>query len=162
MVTAHAVPPAPQFKPAPCTRPPVGAVMVSVYGGPVGDPPLLPPLDVNVALQVRAASTSTEVVVLVPAHEPPQPVNVYPLAGVAVSVAVVALPNVTWHVAPLAPHVSPFPVTVPPVGVGPIVSEYVVPPPLDVNVAAHVRGPFRSTQTAALVPEQFPDHPVNV
>jgi hypothetical protein len=122
IVTAHAVPPAPQLIPAPVTFPPVGGVIVSVYGGPVGNPPP-PPLAVNVALQLFAASTSTLVVAAVPLHAPPQLVNVYPDDGAAVSVAVVELPNVTAHVAPPAPHVSPFPVTVPPVGVGAMVSE---------------------------------------
>jgi len=119
IVTAQAVPPAPQLIPAPVTFPPVGGVIVSVYGGPVGGPP---PLAVNVALQLFAAFTSTLVVAAVPLHAPPQFVNVYPVAGAAVSVAVVALVNVTAHAAPPAPHVSPFPVTVPPVGAGAIVS----------------------------------------
>ena len=76
----------------------------------------------NVALQLLAASTRTLVVAAVPLHAPPQLVNIYPDAGVAVSVAVVPLANVTWHAAPPAPHVSPLPVTVPPVGTGAIVS----------------------------------------
>ena len=76
IVTAQAVPPAPQLIPAPVTRPPVGGgVIVSVYGGPVGSPPP-PPLAVNVALQLFAASISTLVVALVPLHDPPQLVNV--------------------------------------------------------------------------------------
>ena len=75
IVTAHAVPPAPQLIPAPVTFPPVGGVIVSVYGGPVGNPPP-PPLAVNVALQLFAASTSTLVVAAVPLHAPPQLVNV--------------------------------------------------------------------------------------
>jgi hypothetical protein len=58
IVTEQAVPPAPQLIPAPVTRPPVGGVIVSVYGGPVGSPPP-PPLAVNVALQLFAASIST-------------------------------------------------------------------------------------------------------
>ena len=119
IVTAHAVPPAPQLIPAPVTLPPVGGVIVSVYGGPVGSPP---PLAVNVALQLFAASTTTLVVAAVPLHAPPQLVNVYPDAGAAVSVAVVPLASVTAHAAPPAPHVSPLPVTVPPVGTGAIVS----------------------------------------
>ena len=120
IVTAHAVPPAPQLMPAPVTFPPVGdGAIVSVYGGPVGSPP---PLAVNVALQLFAASTTTLVVAAVPLHAPPQLVNVYPLAGAAVSVAVVPLASVTAHAAPPAPHVSPFPVTVPPVGAGEMVS----------------------------------------
>jgi hypothetical protein len=116
IVTAQAVPPPPQLIPAPLTRPPVGGVIVSVYGGPVGSPP---PLAVNVALQVFAAFISTLVVALVPLHDPPQLVNVYPAAGTAVSVAVVPLASVTAHV---APHDNPLPVTVPPVGAGAIVS----------------------------------------
>ena len=115
IVTEQAVPPAPQLMPAPVTFPPVGTgEMVSVYGGPVGKPP--PPVAVKVALHVFAASTSTLVVALVPLHAPPQLVNVYPVAAAAVSVAVVVPPNVTAHVAPPAPHVSPLPVTVPPDG----------------------------------------------
>ena len=85
------MPPAPQLMPAPVTFPPVGTgEMVSVYGGPVGKPP---PVAVNVALHVFAASTSTLVVALVPLHAPPQLVNVYPVAAAAVSVAVVAPPT---------------------------------------------------------------------
>ena len=95
IVTAHAVPPAPQFSPAPATLPPVCGVIVSVYGGPVGGPPV----EVNVAEHVFAASTWTAVVVLVPLHDPPQLVNAYPLAGAAVSVTGVALPNVTAQAA---------------------------------------------------------------
>ena len=38
IVTAQTVPPAPQLIPAPATFPPVGGVIVSVYGGPVGGP----------------------------------------------------------------------------------------------------------------------------
>ena len=159
IVTAHAVPPAPQLIPAPVTLPPVGeGEIVSVYGGPVGKPP---PVDVNVALHVFAASTRTLVVALVPLHAPPQLVNVYPVAAAAVSVAVVVPPNVTAHVAPPAPHVRPLPVTVPPVGAGAIVSEYVVPP-TGVNVAAQVRAPFRSTQIDDELPAQSPDQPLNV
>jgi hypothetical protein len=75
IVTAHAVPPAPQLMPAPVTLPPVGGVTVSLYGGPVGSPPP-PPLAVNVALQLFAASTSTLVVAAVPLQAPPQLVNV--------------------------------------------------------------------------------------
>ena len=160
IVTAHAVPPAPQLIPAPVTLPPVGGVIVSVYGGPVGHQPP-PPIAVNVALQLFAASTRTLVVALAPLHAPPQLVNVYPVAGAAVSVAVVALVNVTAHAAPPVPHVSPFPVTVPPVGAGEIASEYVVPP-LELNVAAHVRAPFNPTEVDAAVPLQSPDQPVNV
>ena len=161
IVTAHAVPPAPQSMPAPVTFPPVGiGEIVSVYGGPVGKPPP-PPVTVNVALQVFAASTSTLVVALVPLQAPLQLVNVYPVAAAAVSVAVVVPPNVTAHVAPPEPHVSPLPVTVPPVGVGAIVNEYVVPP-TGVNVAAHVRAPFRSTHSDVALPAQSPDQPPNV
>ena len=72
IVTEHAVPPAPQLMPAPWMVPPVGSVTVSVYGGPFTGPP---PLAVKVALHVRAASTSTVVVVAVPLQAPPQLVN---------------------------------------------------------------------------------------
>jgi hypothetical protein len=159
IVTAQAAPPAPQLIPAPVTFPPVGGVIVSVYGGPIGNPP--PPLAVNVALQLFAASTRTLVVRLVPLHAPPQLVNVYPVDGAAVIVAGVPLASVTAHAAPPAPHVSPFPVTVPPVGAGVIVSEYVVPP-LELNVAAQARAPFNSTEVDADAPLQSPDQPVNV
>ena len=40
IVTVHAVPPAPQLIPAPCTLPPVGDVIVSLYGGPFTGPAL--------------------------------------------------------------------------------------------------------------------------
>ena len=122
IVTEQLVPPAPQLIPAPATLPPVCGVIVSVYGGPVGNPPP-PPLAVNVALQLFAASTKTLVVALVPLHAPPQLVNAYPVAGVAVSVTGVELPNVTAQAAPPVPHVSPIPVTGPPAGTGAIVSE---------------------------------------
>jgi hypothetical protein len=72
IVTAQAVPPAPQAMPAARIIPPVGGVTVSVYGGPVTGPP---PVAVNVAVHVLAASTSTLVVRLVPLHAPPQLVN---------------------------------------------------------------------------------------
>ena len=155
IVTAHAVPPAPQFSPAPATLPPVGGVIVSVYGGPVGGPPV----DVNVAEHVFAASTWTAVVVLVPLHAPPQLVNAYPLAGAAVSVTGVALPNVTAQAAPPVPHVSPLPVTVPPVGTGAIVSEYVGV--VDVNVAEHVFAASTWTAVVVLVPLHDPPQLVN-
>ena len=52
MVTAHWLPPVPQFKPAPVTVPPVGlGLIVIVYGGPFTAPA------VNVALQVLTAFT---------------------------------------------------------------------------------------------------------
>ena len=79
----------------------------------------------------------------------------------AVSEAVVALPNVTWQVVPFTPQFKPPPVTVPPVGVGEIVSRY-VGVVVDVKVAPQVRGPFNWTQTLEVVPEQAPVHPVNV
>ena len=44
------------------------------------------------------------------------------MLGVAVSVAVVAPPNATWHVAPPAPQARPFPLTRPPIGSGVIVN----------------------------------------
>ena len=116
----------------------------------------MPPLAVNVALQLFAASISTLVVALVPLHAPPQLVNVYPAAGAAVSVAVVPLASVTAHV---APHDSPFPVTVPPVGCGAIVSAYV--PPGGAKFAVQVRAPCKLTEIDADVPLQSPDQPVN-
>ena len=69
MFTEQAVPPAPQLIPAARMFPPVGGVTVSVYGGPFTGPP---PVAVNVAVHVRAASTCTVVVGLVPPQAPPQ------------------------------------------------------------------------------------------
>jgi hypothetical protein len=73
IVTEQPVPPAPQLIPAPWIVPPVGGVIVSVYGGPFTGPP---PVAVNVALHVRAASTRTVVPAFVPEHAPPQLVKV--------------------------------------------------------------------------------------
>jgi hypothetical protein len=53
IVTEQAVPPTPQFKPAPRTVPPVAGTIVRVYGGPL----VGPLVDVNVAEHVFAAST---------------------------------------------------------------------------------------------------------
>ena len=94
-------------------------MIVRVYGGPLTGPP---PVAVNVAMHVRTASTSTVVVGVVPAHAPPQLVNAYPELGVAVSVAVMALPKPTWHEALPAPHARPGPLTRPPEGAGAIVN----------------------------------------
>ena len=111
--------PALQCRPAPCTVPPAGTgKIVIVYGGPFTGPPV----DVNTALQLFAALTSTDVVALVPLHDPPQLVKTYPEAGVAVSVAFVSPPNETWHVVPPFPHARPLPLTDPPAGTGAIVS----------------------------------------
>jgi hypothetical protein len=55
---------------------------------------------VNVAVTEAAAASVTSHVVASPLHAPDQPVNVEPLAGVAVSVTVAFCVKVPVHVAP--------------------------------------------------------------
>ncbi len=73
---------------------PVVRVIAFAQGAPVVPPPL------NVAVTDRAAVMVRVQVVAVPEHEPPQPPNVKPLAGVAVSVTEVPDEYVAEQVEP--------------------------------------------------------------
>jgi len=162
IVTEHAVPPAPQLMPAPWILPPVGGVIVSVYGGPVGSPPPPPPpIGVNVALHVRGPFSAIHWLGDVPVQSPVHDVNTYPMLAVAETPSVIAAGMVTEHAVPPAPQLIPAPAIVPPAG-DVIVSVYggpvggVPPPPVAVNVALHVRAASTRTVVSVLAPAHAP------
>ena len=84
------------------------------------------------------------------------------MAGVAVRLAIVAAPNATWQMAPPVPHARPPPLTDPPAGAGEMVSWKSGVPPVGVNSAPQVRGPFNATHRLGFEPEQSPVQAVNV
>lgn len=61
----------------------------------------------NVAVTVSASVISTSQVVLMPEHAPPQPPNVWPDEGVAVSVTAVEAAKIALQVAPMPVQLNP-------------------------------------------------------
>jgi hypothetical protein len=163
IVTEHAAPPAPQLMPAPWMLPPVGGVIVSVYGGPLGSPPPPPPpppVAVKVAPQVRGPFRATHCVGVFPVQSPVHAVNVYPAFAVAPMPSVIDAGIVTEHAVPPAPQLIPAPWMPPPVG-GVIVSVYGGPSggAAGTNVAVQAVDDSTSTLVLGSVPEHAPPQP---
>jgi len=134
------------------TEPRPTTLIVSVPGFPV---------EANVAVTPRAAVMLTVHLGAVPLHAPPQPENVAPLVGVAVSVIVVPELNVALHALPPLPQLIEAPVTRP----GPETDTFngnVLEPEPPLNVAITVFDASKVTVQVVAVPVQAPLQPVNV
>ena len=122
-----------------------------------GVPP--PPLPLNVAETLRAAVMTTVHVVAFPEQAPPQPVKVWPLAGVAISVTLVPELKVALHVVAPLPQLMLVPVTLPAPATETVSGSPLVPP---VKVAVTLSDWVNVTVQLVTVPEQAPPQPVKV
>jgi hypothetical protein len=143
-VDAHA-PAALETAPRPTT------LIVSVPGGPAA---------LNVAETLRAAVMLTEHVGPVPLQDPPQPPNIAPPAGVAVSVTVVPELNVALHLVALFPQLIEAPATWPGPETDTFRGKVPAEPPL--NVAITFLDASNVSEHVVPVPAQAPLQPVKV
>jgi hypothetical protein len=133
------------------TAPRPTTLIVSVPGAPAA---------VKVAETLRAAVMLTEHVAPVPLQEPPQPPNLAPLAGVALSVMVVPELNVALHALAPFPQLIEAPATRP----GPETDTFSgkVPDDPPLNVAIAFFDASNVSEQVVPVPAQAPLQPVKV
>ena len=114
----------------------------------------------NVAEMLRAAVILTEHVGPVPLQEPPQPPNVAPLAGVAVSVTVVPELNVALQAVAPFPQLIEAPATRPAPETDTVSGKVPAEPPL--NVAITFFDASNVSEHVVPVPAHAPLQPVKV
>ena len=153
----HAEAPLPQLIPPPLTVPlPVTTTESSTDVAPAPLPV------VNDAVTDLAAAICTVQVGVAPLHAPPQPENVAPAAGVAVSVTVAFTDGVVLQVVAPLPQLIPVPVTVPDPKTETVSRKPAPPTVPPAKVAVTLFDSFIRTVQVVPDPPQAPVQPVNV
>jgi hypothetical protein len=153
----HAEAPLPQLIPPPLTVPlPVTTTESSTDVAPAPLPV------VNDAVTDLAAAICTVQVGVAPLHAPPQPENVAPAAGVAVSVTVAFTDGVVLQVVAPLPQLIPVPVTVPDPKTETVSRKPAPPTVPPAKVAVTLFDSFIRTVQVVPDPPQAPVQPVKV